>query len=60
MKRGLRNQRAKKGLIMAIFKLLVLLYAHYPIRLFEQYGESLQSVKIQVNVESTTMDLTQL
>ena len=40
MKLALRNKTAEKKLKMAIFKLLVLLYAHYPIYfflLFEQY-----------------------
>ena len=53
------------GLIMAIFKLLVLSYMHttiiFFILLFEQYGEDQQLVlKYKKEFESTTMGLTQL
>ena len=53
MKWGVRNKTAEKRLKMAIFKLLVLLYAHYPIffiLLIEKYEQVLCCVKIQEKV----------
>ena len=53
MKWAFRNKTAEERLKRAIFKLLVLSYAHYPIYfflLFEQYYQVLCCVKIQEKV----------
>ena len=53
MKWALRNKTYEKRLKMAIFTLLVLSYAHYPIYfflLFEQYYEVLSFMKIREKV----------
>ena len=53
MKRPKRNKTAEKRLKMAIFMLLVLLYAHYPLYFFlllEKYYQVLCCVEIQEKV----------
>ena len=53
MKWAFRNKTVEERLKMAIFKLLALSYAHYPIYfvlLFEQYYQVLCYVKIQEKV----------
>ena len=60
---GSSKSKSLNGLIMVIFKYLVLFYAHYPVFLFFYSNDVEKFYKLRKynkKFDSTTMDLTQL